>query len=430
MNFIPYYNEFIHPAVLISSIAIFHTFIAHFSIGMGLYVIVCEYIAYRKNDEALLNYTKKNSSLILFIATVLGALTGVGIWFVISIIAPFATSTLIHNFVWFWASEWVFFVIEIVTIILYYYLWDKIDKKLHLLIGVIYFIAGYCSLVLINGIISFQLTPGKWLETLNIWDGFFNPSFFPSTIARTGFCLILASIFSTLIISFSKDRNIKRHAGRISTIFVVVGAIFCIVGSYYWVQSIPESARSQLTGGNVTLTRFFQYYIIVGSTLIVLSIILELILYRYVNIVFAIILLCVGMAAFSYFEFTRERVRKPYLVRDYVYANGIPLEKVEEINKMGILEYANPVLKNKTGTDNITKGELVYISECYSCHSINGFNNLRSKMGGLQADDIYYIIDGIAYNPLMPPFIGTDSEKRNLAAFLQDRLSKNEKSDR
>ena len=51
-------------------------------------------------------------------------------------------------------------------------------------------------------------------------------------------------------------------------------------------------------------------------------------------------------------------------------------------------------------------------------------------MGGLQADDIYYIIDGIAYNPLMPPFIGTDSEKRNLAAFLQDRLSKNEKSDR
>jgi cytochrome bd-type quinol oxidase subunit 1 len=105
MSFIPYYSDLVHPSVLISSIAIFHTIIAHFSIGMGLYVIVCEYFAYKKNDMALLEYTKKNSSLILFIATVLGALTGVGIWFVISIIAPLTTSILIHNFVWFWASE-------------------------------------------------------------------------------------------------------------------------------------------------------------------------------------------------------------------------------------------------------------------------------------------------------------------------------------
>lgn len=429
MSFIPYYSELIHPAVLISSVAIFHTFIAHFSIGMGLYVVVCEYIAYRRNDTALLNYTKKNSSLILFIATVLGALTGVGIWFVISIIAPLATSTLIHNFVWFWATEWIFFVIEIVTIILYYYLWDKIDKKLHLLIGIIYFISGYFSLVLINGIISFQLTPGKWIETSNIWDGFFNPTFFPSTIARTGFCLILASIFSTLIISFLKEKEIKRYAGRISTIFILIGAVFCFIGSYYWVQAIPESVRSQMAGGNITLTHFFQYYIIIGSVLIVLSIILELILYRYVNIVFAIILLSIGMASFSYFEFTRERVRKPFVIRDYVYANGIPLDRVDELNKTGILAYANPILKNKAETD-IKKGEIIYMLECYSCHSINGFNDLRSKLGGLQSDDIYYIIDGIGYNPLMPPFVGTDEEKRHLAIFLQDRLSKDEKNDR
>lgn len=422
MSFIPYYNELVHPALLISSIAIFHTFIAHFSIGMGLYVIVCEYLGYKKNNTALLEYTRKNSSLILFIATVLGALTGVGIWFVISIIAPFATSTLIHNFIWFWASEWVFFVIEIVTILLYYYLWDKIEKKLHLIIGIIYFISGYCSLILINGIISFQLTPGKWLETKNIWDGFFNPSFLPSTIARTGFCLILASIFSTLIISFLKNSDIKKYTGRISTIFIIVGALFCVLGTYLWVQSIPENVRSQLSGGNVTLTHFFHYYIITGVILITLSIILELIFYKYFNIAFSIILLCIGMTAFSYFEFTRERVRKPFLIRDYVYANGIPLDKIDEINTTGILEYTNVILKRKEQT-NVQKGELVYTSECYSCHSMNGFNNLRSKLGGLKAEDIFYVLDGIGYNPLMPPFVGIESEKKYLAEFLQDRLS-------
>jgi len=111
------------------------------------------------------------------------------------------------------------------------------------------------------------------------------------------------------------------------------------------------------------------------------------------------------MASFSYFEFTRERVRKPFVIRDYVYANGIPLDRVDELNKTGILAYANPILKNKAETD-IKKGEIIYILECYSCHSINGFNDLRSKLAGLQSDDIYYIIDGIGYNPLMPPFVG------------------------
>lgn len=421
MSFIPYYSDLVHPSVLISSIAIFHTFIAHFSIGMGLYVIICEYFAYKKNDMALLEYTKKNSSLILFIATVLGALTGVGIWFVISIIAPLTTSILIHNFVWFWASEWVFFFIEIVTIILYYYLWDVIKRRLHLIIGIIYFISGYCSLILINGIISFQLTPGKWLETKNIWEGFFNPSFLPSTIVRTGFCLILASIFSALIISFLKNSDIKKRTGRISTIFIVVGAFLCALGSYYWIQSLPEDIRSQMAGGNLALTNFFHYYILTGIILVIIAILFELIFYKYFNIVFAVVLLCVGMIAFSYFEFTRERARKPFLIRDYVYSNGIPLEFVEKLNTTGILEYANTILKSRAQTD-LQKGELIYTLECYSCHSINGFNSLRSKLEGLHAEDIYYIIDGIGYNPLMPPFIGHDTEKRYLANFLQHSL--------
>jgi len=43
---------------------------------------------------------------------VVGAVTGVGIWFTIGLIAPEATSNLIHTFVWVWAIEWVFFLVE------------------------------------------------------------------------------------------------------------------------------------------------------------------------------------------------------------------------------------------------------------------------------------------------------------------------------
>lgn len=44
----------------------------------------------------------------LFLTMVFGSITGVGIWFVISVVNPSATSDLIHNFVFGWATEWVF----------------------------------------------------------------------------------------------------------------------------------------------------------------------------------------------------------------------------------------------------------------------------------------------------------------------------------
>jgi hypothetical protein len=40
----------------------------------------------------------------------------VGIWFAIGLTHPEATSTLIHNFVFGWAMEWVFFLVELTTI--------------------------------------------------------------------------------------------------------------------------------------------------------------------------------------------------------------------------------------------------------------------------------------------------------------------------
>ena len=42
-----------------------------------------------------------------------GTVSGVGIWFAIGLTHPEATSTLIHNFVFGWAMEWVFFLVEL-----------------------------------------------------------------------------------------------------------------------------------------------------------------------------------------------------------------------------------------------------------------------------------------------------------------------------
>ena len=81
------------------------------------------------------------------------------IWFAIGLTHPEATSTLIHNFVFGWAMEWVFFLVELTTAAVYYYTWNRIDDELHLTVGWVYAGASAATLIIINGILAFMLTP-------------------------------------------------------------------------------------------------------------------------------------------------------------------------------------------------------------------------------------------------------------------------------
>jgi hypothetical protein len=69
-------------------------------------------------------------------------------------------------------------------------LWrDKLEARLHEWYGWIYFTAAFASMVIINGIVTFMLTPGRWVQNHQVWTGFFNPTYFPSL-----FSLILISL--------------------------------------------------------------------------------------------------------------------------------------------------------------------------------------------------------------------------------------------
>ena len=149
---------------VIGIIAIFHVMISQFAVGGGLYLPLAERKALRecRNDwlAELVGYSK----FFLILTGVFGTISGVGIWFAIGLTNPEATSTLIHNFVFGWAIEWVFFMVELTTAAVYYYTWNKIDAKLHLIVGWVYAGASVCTLIIINGILTFMLTPGDtWL---------------------------------------------------------------------------------------------------------------------------------------------------------------------------------------------------------------------------------------------------------------------------
>jgi len=88
--------------LLIAIIAITHVVISHLAVGGGLFLVLTERKAHRDNDKGLLAYVKAHTWFFVLLTMVFGGVSGVGIWFIIGLVNPAATSMLIHNFVFGW----------------------------------------------------------------------------------------------------------------------------------------------------------------------------------------------------------------------------------------------------------------------------------------------------------------------------------------
>jgi hypothetical protein len=92
----------------------------------------------------------------------------------------------------------------------------------HIIVGWIYFIAAWISLVIIGGIISFMLTSGNWPETGSFWDGFLNQSYLPSLVFRTAFALILAGVYGLITSSSIKDEALRQKMIRYCVLWLEI----------------------------------------------------------------------------------------------------------------------------------------------------------------------------------------------------------------
>jgi len=91
------------PGLLIAVVGVVHVFVSHFAVGGGLLLVLAELKARAAADAALLGFVRALSRGFVLLTLVLGALTGVGIWFTIGLVQPQATSALVQTFLWAWA---------------------------------------------------------------------------------------------------------------------------------------------------------------------------------------------------------------------------------------------------------------------------------------------------------------------------------------
>jgi hypothetical protein len=451
MNY-PFWNiPYLGSGWVIGIIAIFHVMISQFAVGGGLYLPLAERKAMRMADKQMgaewLKQLARHSKFFLILTAVFGTVSGVGIWFAIGLTNPEATSTLIHNFVFGWAMEWVFFMIELATVAVYYYTWDRIDPKLHLKVGWVYAGASIATLVIINGILTFMLTPGDtWLavagtghEASKFWNAFFNPTYWPSLFLRACVCASLAGIWALITssrIDGDKQPALKTSLVQWSVKWLVPSFVAIPFLMIWYLMMVPESQRALLSLGIDTIgagtfsiiTRIALVIIVTSATIVGVAYYLA---YRNpveFNLSHAMAVLLLALIATGSGEYAREMLRKPYVIGRWMYSNGVRVPYVARINQEGYLVHSEWVWNSSTSS--YSRGEAIFRGECGSCHTLSGYRPLKTLLAGRDQANIGSFITMLhdykpdsPYRRFMPPMVGTKQDVDDLTNYLNAQVN-------
>lgn len=432
MNYPTWELTFFGGGLTIALMAVFHVFISHFAIGGGLFLVLTEWYGYRQNSSAIVDYVKTHTRFFLLVTMILGGMTGVGIWFVIALINPATTSILIHNFVFGWAIEWVFFVAEIVSLLLYYYTFGRMNRRHHLTLGWLYFLFAWLSLFVINGIIDFMLTPGKWLATGNFWDGFFNPSFWPSLFFRTFLALSLAGLYGFLTASAIKNEELRLRMVRYCALWLSIPLFFLLAASWWYLHALPAPIQAMLNSQPPDLRPFLHFFLLGAPILMLGGLFMAMHLPQIASKGLAVALMLFGLSYLGAFEYIREGSRRPYTIYDYIYSTSIRKKDVPAVAQAGLLKSARWVEHREiTDQNRLAAGRELFYLACSSCHSIGGPTRdiIKHTAGFNNIDALAARIGGLCdLNSLMPPFPGTPAEKMALATYIFEELQQRQDS--
>jgi len=406
--------------LLIAIIAILHVVISHLAVGGGLFLILTEIKARRTHDAALLGYVKRHTSFFMLLTMVFGGVSGVGIWFIIALVHPAATSSLIHNFVFGWAIEWVFFIGEIVALLIYSQRFDKMRPKDHMILGWLYFIFAWLSLFVINGILGFMLTPGKWLTEGGFWNGFFNPSFLPGLIFRTCISVLIAGVFGLVTASFRLDGDLRQKVYRYCAKWMYVPVIVMLLSGYYYTRVMSIASFENLFHFNPEGGLFIKALVLFSILIFTVGLLTLIRLKSPFSKILSLFLVLILFGWMGGFEYMREIARKPYVLYGHMYSNGINPANSASINQEGILATARwTQIRSVDPADPIPAGREVFILECSACHTLHGYNGISNKISRMTERGIEAQLTGQgSVHTYMPPFIGTELEKKALAAYL------------
>lgn len=410
------YQDFgpIMKGMVIGGVGILHVFLAQFAIGGGMLMCYFEYLSRNNSMPLARRFLDGYFRWLVLISFVIGALTGVALWFTTIQISPRTIGVMVHEFHWLWAVEYTFFWLEVVAGYLFYRYGASLPYKIRLLLLVAYTTGGWFSLFWINGILTWQLTPGEWVKTHNVWDGFFNAGFWPTVIFRTVTSMTIAALVGCIVVNRMDDldREAKRSLIQRIAYFLAPLALMPFLGFWY-VMTMPADSRAWILGGSAAMTMFLSLSIITSMIIGLYSFVVLIRNQLYINTGTATLLCGLAFLASAGGEFVREGARKPYTIRQALYANSVTQRDIEELRKSGIAAIDPYPLRNGAHypNDQIRLGMKVYQLQCSVCHTLNGANGVTHLMHSWTLNQSRINIAMLQRTKsFMPPFAGTAQE--------------------
>ena len=412
-----------------------HILASHTSVGAAILFAFLAHKAYKEDRTDLYDYMKKYGMFLLIFSYVIGSITGPGIWYTATAASPRGISALIHNFVWVWATEWVFFVYEVIGVFALVYFIGKIDRRTHLKLTYTFALASLGTLFLIIGIISFMMWPGNdaFYQTGSASDAFFGVNTFPHMFLRIGFMIMMSGVIGLIISSALKDKALSSEMTRKMGYVSLIGGFLTMVFFMWYIKTLPESA-DVLLGIYLPSILTTRIALIIAFTLYFLVAIFKP---QYIKRSLAIVmLLVIAVVGLWPGEKLRESMRKPYVAGRYIYSNQIISRdvpgkniksEVELVAEKGLLK-VNPWIPERLRTitpeNKLEAGYLLTKLACSNCHGLEKDAKFRPLMARLQGQDAetikVFMQSALATGsiPYMPKIALPDEEFDAMAAWI------------
>ncbi|HKY73424.1 MAG TPA: cytochrome ubiquinol oxidase subunit I [Nitrospira sp.] len=225
-------------------VAQLHILFAAFILGAPIFVVISEWLGYRKQDPRYDRLAKEvmKVTVILYSMT---ALTGGLFIFVLLATYPQFTTWLINHFFLIFAVIYpLLFIGETILLYMYFYSWDawKGDKKArHIALGVVLNLIGTITLFVIDGPTAFMNTPVKaegvspaeFLATATLWDKIYNYSWMPMNLHRLvgnvtfgGFITGLVAAYMYMASKKEEERSYYDWMGFVGNLIGVGALLF------------------------------------------------------------------------------------------------------------------------------------------------------------------------------------------------------------
>jgi cytochrome d ubiquinol oxidase subunit I len=408
--------------MVIGGLGILHVFLAQMALGGGMLLCYFEWLRRTGRSRNAGRFINGYFHDLVLVSFVMGALTGVTMWFMSIQVSPRTIGSLVDEFHWFWATEWTFFCVQVVSGYTFLRYKDRLNGRDRMLLLMFYTVAAWFSLFWINAILSFPIPAGPWALTHNAWSGFFNASFWPALLYRTVAAMAIGATAACVVITIAgpPDREARRELIGHVSLFLAPMILMPFLGVWF-LASMPLDSRSWMLGGSATMTTFMVIGVV--ASLLIGAYALGALWYLklYINGFTAALLCAIAFAATAGGEFVREGVRKPYSIHQILCSNYLRQDELQQLRATGSvtadpyplcdgLNYPNEQLKT---------GAKVHRFQCSVCHTYDGANGLLDLTGTWTLDQKRLNIAQMQRTKgFMPPFAGTAVELEALVQLL------------